>query len=129
MNILIAEDDAVSRLFLQTLLERMGHSVKACEDGSDAWGAYKHGDYRIIISDWIMPRMDGLDLCRAVRKLDRQPRCYFIVATARSLDLDPREALAAGANACINKPIHRDDIEGRLKIAQKLNDPYSGESV
>jgi sigma-B regulation protein RsbU (phosphoserine phosphatase) len=104
--------------FLKTVLEKQGHTVNACEDGVEAWDTYKRGHYRIIISDWMMPGMSGLDLCRAVRKLHKLPRCYFVMATARSAEVDACEALAAGADGYIVKPIRSEELEGRLRMAE-----------
>jgi two-component system cell cycle response regulator len=119
MNILMAEDDRVSRMFLDALLVRLGHTVTACEDGRQAWETYKRGHYLVVLSDWMMPEMSGLDLCRAIRRLNRRPRCYFVLLSAKSTDQDARAALAAGADGYIVKPIHREELESRLTLFSK----------
>ncbi len=68
MKILIAEDDAISRTILRRAVEKLGHGCLAASDGEEAWGLFKENpDIDVIISDWMMPRVDGLELCRRVR--------------------------------------------------------------
>jgi two-component system cell cycle response regulator len=71
MKILIVEDDAVSRLPLSTTLKQLDYSVIVTDNGRDAWGAFQQEHVSIIISDWMMPDMDGLELCRLIRSEDR----------------------------------------------------------
>lgn len=82
MNILIAEDDMISRNLLKTTLRQFGHSVKAFSNGADAWAEFDANPYRVIVSDWLMPEMDGLEFCRKVRKRDSTEYAYFILLTA-----------------------------------------------
>jgi len=120
MKILIAEDDRVSRIFLEVLLKKLGHTVTACEHGSLALQAYQRAaDYRIVISDWMMPHMSGLDLCRAIRGLNRPDYCYFIMATSKARKADFLEAMSAGADDYILKPVGKDDLVARLVVAEK----------
>ena len=72
MKILIADDDNVSRLVLASNLKKQGHEVVAVDDGLRAWEAFHNGYFPMLILDWLMPVMDGLDLCRQVRKLQRK---------------------------------------------------------
>lgn len=120
MKILIAEDDRISRMFLEVLLKKMGHVVTACEDGAAAWQAYQTGDYRIIVSDWMMPELDGLELCRRIRKANRPTYCYFIMVTARTSKSDFLEAMDAGADDCLSKPLDKDEIDVRLRVANRI---------
>jgi DNA-binding response OmpR family regulator len=92
MKILVAEDDAVCRRFLEIILQRLGHTVKACADGYQAWRAYEAEDFNVVVSDWMMPVLDGLDLCRTIRKLNRSDYCYFIMSTSRDSSADILEA-------------------------------------
>jgi two-component system cell cycle response regulator len=120
MKILIAEDDVVSRLFLQKLLQKLGHTVRACHDGVEAWAAYQEEDFPVVISDWMMPQMDGLDLCRRIRRLNRPDYCYFMMATARTAKADFLEAMDGGADDYLTKPLDKDEIEVRLRVAQRI---------
>ena len=82
MNILIAEDDLISRKLLITTLELLGHNVESFDNGEDAWNAHNKTPYRVIVSDWLMPRLDGLDFCRKVRERKNTEYTYFILLTA-----------------------------------------------
>ena len=82
MKILLAEDDSVSRLILLTKLKNMRHTVVAREDGEDAWNAFLTERPQIIITDWIMPKLDGLDLCRMIRAHVQEKYAYIIFLTA-----------------------------------------------
>src|SRR4051812_37884409 len=84
MKVMIAEDDPVSRRILEKFLANLGYSATVCLDGKQAWETYQKGDYRLIISDWMMPEIDGLELVRRVREVERQEYCYFILLTAKT---------------------------------------------
>ncbi len=84
MNVLIAEDDSVSRRLLQAHLERWGHAVTAAADGGEAWRLFQAGSFPLVISDWMMPALDGPDLVRRIRACPRPGYVYVILLTARS---------------------------------------------
>lgn len=120
MRILIAEDDNISRRLLESILRKLGYEVTACQDGSAAWNAYQEYDYRIVISDWMMPETDGLQLCRMIRRQQRPHYCYFMMLTARASRADSLEAMNAGADDYLTKPLDRNEIEVRLEIAERM---------
>ena len=72
MKILIADDDAVGRLFLRATLEKLGHAVLEAEDGEEAWAMCRQEAVHLLILDWMMPKLDGLELCRMIRA-EKQP--------------------------------------------------------
>ena len=82
MNILIAEDDLISRKLLQTNLEQMGYLVTASSDGQEAWDIFDRVPYRIVVSDWLMPSVNGLELCKKIRQRPDTDYTYFILLTA-----------------------------------------------
>ncbi len=82
MKVLIAEDDQDSRELLSWLLQKMGYQVVAMENGRDAWEAYRKGQYRVVISDLLMPDIDGLELCRRIRAHAQSNYTYIILLTA-----------------------------------------------
>jgi CheY-like chemotaxis protein len=83
LKVLIAEDDAVSRTVLERTVEKLGHECLATEDGQIAWRTYQDTpEVDVIISDWMMPNMDGLELCHKIRGLDRDDYTFFIFLTA-----------------------------------------------
>ena len=121
MKILVAEDDLVSRRLLTTSLEQYGYSVLAFENDVDAWEAFNEEPQRIIISDWLMPRMDGLDLCRRVRSRPDTEYTYFILLTANAQGKDEyMEAMQAGIDDFLAKPMDRDAVWMRLRVAERI---------
>ena len=120
MKILIAEDEPISRLFLEKTLQRLGYEVKACKDGNEAWEAYLAADYRIVISDWMMPGTDGLELCGRIRQQNRSTYCYFMMLTMRSSKADFLQAMDAGADDYLTKPLDADEVEVRLRVAERI---------
>jgi CheY-like chemotaxis protein len=110
MNILIAEDDAVSRMILEKTLTNWGHAVVATETGSQAWALYGAGEFRLVISDWMMPEIDGLELCRKIRILARKDYTYVILLTAKSGKSSYLEGMQAGADDYLTKPFDADEL-------------------
>ena len=124
MKILIAEDDAVSRTILHRAVEKFGHECLAAEDGQKAWELYRETpEVDAIISDWMMPGMDGLELCRKVRE-EAKPRgyTYFIFLTALGDRDHLRIGLEAGADDYLFKPLDRDELQVRLISARRVTE-------
>jgi len=121
MKILIAEDDLISRKLLTTTLKQFGHEVKAFDNGMDAWAAFDASPVRVIVSDWLMPGVDGLDFCRRVRARMQTEYTYFILLTANVQGKDTyMEAMNAGIDDFLAKPLDRDQIWMRLKVAERI---------
>ncbi len=120
MKILIAEDDAVSRLILEKTLSNWGHAVAAAETGSQAWALYRAGEFRLVVSDWMMPEIDGLELCRKVRSLKRRDYTYVILLTAKSDKASYLEGMEAGADDYLTKPFDADELKVRLRVAERI---------
>ncbi len=120
MKILVAEDDAVSRLILEKALQNWGHSVTACDSGAAAWALYRAGEFRVVISDWMMPEMDGPELCRKIRSLKRSDYTYVILLTAKTGKENFLEGMEAGADDYLTKPFDADELKVRLKVAERI---------
>ena len=121
MKILIAEDDAVSAKILQFALESAGHEVRATATGSEAWAAFDQEPVRVIISDWMMPDSDGLDLCRQVRGRAKTDYTYFILLTANHTGRENlRKAMDAGVDDFLPKPLDRETVLMRLRVAERI---------
>lgn len=120
MKILIAEDDGVSRLVLLTKLKNMGHTVVAREDGEAAWDAFLVERPQIIITDWMMPKVDGLDLCRMIRSHVQEKYAYVIFLTALAGKKYYFEGMEAGADDFLNKPVDMDELTARLRVAERI---------
>lgn len=123
MKILIAEDDFVSVKVLQLTLEHEGHEVVIAGNGEQAWAIHDADPVRVIVSDWMMPGMDGLDLCRKVRARPRTEYTYFILLTAIHTGRENmRMAMAAGVDDFLSKPLDREVISMRLRVADRILD-------
>jgi diguanylate cyclase (GGDEF)-like protein len=121
MTILIAEDDPVSSLLLRRSLEGLDLEVVAARDGQEAWEMIQaRDDIRLVVSDWMMPRVDGPELCRRIRGLADRPYIYFILLTAKAFREDRLAGLGAGADDFLTKPIDRADLAARIKVALRL---------
>jgi DNA-binding response OmpR family regulator len=118
MRILIAEDDDISRHILQLTLAAWGHEVITTTDGTEAWTLLSGADAPpLAILDWMMPGMDGLDVCRRVRQWPRTTPTYIILLTAKDRKSDIVAGLIAGANDYIIKPFHREELRARVQVA------------
>jgi len=120
MKVLIAEDDKVSFRILEKFLSTCGHEAVVYSDGNQAWSAYQEGDYRLIISDWMMPGSDGLELVRRVREDKRTEYCYFILLTAKTGKENFLAAMDAGVDDYLTKPLDIDEIKVRLRVAERI---------
>jgi diguanylate cyclase (GGDEF)-like protein len=120
MKILIAEDDLLGSLILRKTLEKLGHEVIAAIDGADAWYHVEQGDVRLVITDWMMPRMDGLEFCRKIRSRSNGPYVYVILVTARQQRKDRSEGLEAGADDFLVKPLDCAELMARVRVATRI---------
>src|SRR5207248_2038950 len=96
MKILIAADQPPAALFLRRTLEKMGHEAIVAVDGEAAWWMIRRGDAPVLISDWMMPHLDGLELCRRLRTTRSDRYIYIILLTSRDRQNDKLEGLRAG---------------------------------
>ena len=120
MKILIAEDQPVAALYLRRTLEKMGHEVEVAPDGEDAWRRIRDGDAPLLISDWMMPRLDGPELCRRIRDGGCNRYIYIILLTSLDRRDDRVEGLRAGADDFLTKPPDPDELSVRLEIAGRI---------
>src|SRR6185503_5517718 len=123
MKVLIAEDDAISMLILRRGVERLGHTAVVSRDGLDAFSAYQEHAPDVVISDWLMPGMDGIELCRKIREADAatsRTYTYFIFMTALGGKQHFLEGMQAGADDYLTKPIDMDELAARLIAASRV---------
>jgi CheY-like chemotaxis protein len=117
MKILIAEDDPISRKFLENLLGKWGHEAVVVPDGAQAWEALQAPDApQLAILDWMMPGMDGLEVARRVRETPAMRMTYLILVTARGEKEDIVAGLEAGANDYVTKPYDRNEMRARVGV-------------
>ena len=120
MVILLAEDDPVTRSALAAILTAHGHEVAEVEDGSQAWGVWRLSAPRVVVADWLMPEMDGLELCRKIRATPDRPYTYFILQTVRQGQESYLEAMDAGVDDFITKPVRAHELTARLRVAERI---------
>ena len=121
MKILIAEDDSVSRLLLESVLRDWNYDVVAAGDGLAAWDALQQPDPpRLAIVDWQMPGLDGLELCRRVRSSPATESVYVLLLTGKGGTENIVLGLRAGANDYLTKPFDLDELSARLNVGRRV---------
>jgi CheY-like chemotaxis protein len=121
MDVLIAEDDPVSRRTLEATLQKWGHCVRVAPDGAAAWETLTAADAPpLAILDWMMPAIDGLDLCRRIRQTARLCGTYVILLTARGDKRDIVAGLESGADDYLIKPFDRDELRARVNVGLRI---------
>jgi diguanylate cyclase (GGDEF)-like protein len=120
MDILIAEDDRASALALQRALERMGYAVSVVRNGVEAWERICAGGIGLLVSDWMMPELDGLELCRRIRGRSDSVYTYVILLTGRRSRSDRIAGLQAGADDFLTKPFDASELIARLNVARRI---------
>jgi len=121
VRILIAEDDAVCRRVLESRLTKWGHDVVAAGDGTEAWEQLRaEGHPHLAILDWMMPGMDGVEVCRRVRASPTADPIYIILLTAKDRTEDIVSGLQAGANDYISKHADREELRVRVQVGVRV---------
>ncbi|HEY8751871.1 MAG TPA: HD domain-containing phosphohydrolase [Tepidisphaeraceae bacterium] len=120
MRILIADDDPIALEMLRHALTRAGYEVETASNGIEAMEIVARGACRLVISDWTMPEMDGLELCRRIRNSDAGGYIYLILLTARNSSNDTIEGLSAGADDLIPKPFNPPELLLRVQIGERI---------
>ncbi len=123
MKVLIAEDDPVSRYLLKATLLKWEYTVVTCVDGDEAWKTLQQEDApSLIILDWMMPGMDGVEVCRKVRENLKERFIYIMILTAKGRSEDMVAGLEAGADDYIVKPFNREELQARLRVGVRMLD-------
>jgi DNA-binding response OmpR family regulator len=121
MKVLAVEDDTMARSILRRSLERLGHEVIEARDGEEAWTAWLSEKPRVAVSDWQMPKLDGLKLCKRFRAQEGQDYVYFILLTGTGGSAHNRRAAAeAGVDDFLTKPIDMSALWMRLRVAERI---------
>ena len=123
MRVLIADDDIISRAVVKALLLKWGYEVMEVGDGNQAWNILKDKDSpHLVLIDWMMPGIDGLELCRRLRQSDNNTYHYIILLTGRDSKEDIIGGLNAGADDYITKPFMPEELEVRLRVGKRILD-------
>jgi two-component system, cell cycle response regulator len=120
MQILIAEDDPITRLLLELTIQKHGHQCICAEDGLQAWQLFQNQSVDVIISDWMMPGMDGIELCHRVRGQAKEGYTYFIFLTALADKAHLLKGISMGADDYLVKPLDPNDLKIRLLVATRI---------
>ena len=120
MRILIAEDDSDAREMLERALQLDGHEVVSTHDGEQGWQAFQKDKFAVVISDWLMPETDGLELCRRIRASETTRYCYVVLLTALNGKAKFLQAMRAGVDDFICKPYDPDELRARLRVAERI---------
>ena len=121
MKILVAEDQAVSRHILSASLRKWGYEVEAVESGTHAWEILQGKEApHLAILDWLMPGMDGVEICRRLRAHPGTRPVYIILLTARSGQEDKIRGLQSGADDYITKPFDREELRARVQVGIRV---------
>jgi putative two-component system response regulator len=118
-DILVVDDDVVSARILKKIIESDGLRVDVAHNGRLAMEMLHRGNYRIVVSDWDMPEMDGEQLCREIRSGTFHRYIYFILVTA-SRNTDTATGLRSGADDFLNKPVNADELRMRIRTGQRI---------
>lgn len=121
MKILISEDDATTRQFLEALLEKKGYEVVSTENGEEAWLVMQMPNApRLLLVDWLMPKMDGGELCRRIRSLEGEVQPHIIMLTIKREKTDIVAGLEAGADDYLVKPYDPGELFARINVGMRI---------
>lgn len=116
MKALIAEDNPGFRLAVERLLKKWGYDVVTAANGLEAWEILRRDDPpRLAILDWMMPSLDGVEVCRRVREQNKEPYIYILLVTAKDTPEELIEGMEAGADEYLRKPINTQELRVRLR--------------
>jgi two-component system NtrC family sensor kinase len=120
LNVLVVDDDAISQRLIATYLSRWGYTVTTASDGAAAWELFEENEYEIVITDWMMPNVDGLELIRRIRASERGAYVYALLLTARTDTGDIVRGMEIGADDFIGKPFDRDELRVRVREGERV---------
>ena len=123
MSVLVAEDNPIFQSMLKSMLTKWGYSTRMVPNGLEAWEAMQAPDApRLAVLDWMMPYMDGVEVCRRIRAEAREPYVYVLLLTARTESQDLVEGMEAGADDYLTKPFNAQELRVRLRAGRRILD-------
>lgn len=120
MRVLLIDDDAPTRRLLDAMLRKMGHQVVHAKDGVEAWEILQQDQINFVLSDWLMPRMDGVELCRRLRTSDMDHYTYVVLFTGKDQDDDMIVAMEAGADDFLTKPVQAKELKVCIEAGRRV---------
>lgn len=120
MRVLVADDDLGARLVAKSLVEGLGHECLLAADGDVAWHLFREQQPEMLVTDWMMPGLDGLQLCRAIREAERDGYTYIVLLTSLHNRDDVLSGIEAGADDYVVKPLDPLALQASLLVAQRM---------
>jgi len=120
MKILIVDDELVSREKMVKLIQSLGHEILEATNGFEGWETWEAERPKIVITDWNMPQMDGLEFCRKIRSEENEDYTYIIIVTSKTDIQDVIKGMEAGADDYIAKPFNKDELHVRIKAGERV---------
>ena len=120
IHTLVVEDESVSRTVVQAVIQTEGYQVSLARNGAEAWASWQKDKPRLIVSDWMMPLMDGLELCRRIRAQPSESYTYFILLTGKTGKENFLQAMAAGIDDFMAKPVDAAELKARIHVAERI---------
>jgi two-component system chemotaxis response regulator CheY len=120
MRTLVADDDAISRITAQTAVEVLGHDCQAVNDGEEAWDVFRSWRPDVVISDWTMPGLSGIQLCRNIRAIESVDYTYFVMVSGHGAFEKILEGMDAGADDYLVKPLDPSELKARMVAADRV---------
>lgn len=122
MRILIAEDDVITSRILESNLKNWDYEVILAKSGKEAWEALQDGAIRLAILDWMMPKMDGTEICQKIRRRRKYKYTYLILLSAKDRKQDIIAGLSSGADDYMTKPVNFLELKARLQTGRRIID-------
>lgn len=122
MRILIVDDDPIPRKLIHRVLVKMGYHVRTADDGEEAWQIIQENGIQLVITDWLMPKMDGLTLTRKIRSAEMPGYVYIVILTGREGIDNVVDGFDAGADDYLVKPVNPKELQARLRVGKRVLD-------
>jgi DNA-binding response OmpR family regulator len=120
MQILLIEDSALAAMQMSAAIKALGHEPVVVGDGDTAWTTLTETPFRMVVSDWRLPGLDGLELCRRIRQRDGEYVYFILVSVAKATGLNREEALRAGVDDFLVKPVDPEELRMRLHVGERI---------
>ncbi|MBT8358309.1 MAG: response regulator [Desulfobacterales bacterium] len=120
MHILVVDDQIEARQFFEKIFKDWGHTVYLAENGSEAWSTLLSATVDMVVTDWMMPEMNGLELCRKIRNAEFENYIYLILISGRNTQQDIIKGLEVGVDDYVTKPVNTQEFRARIEIGQRI---------
>ena len=120
MKVLIADDEKIARMIMQKMLETFGYEVYTAADGAEALTVFLEHHPDFVVTDWMMPRMDGITLVKTIRAFAESEYTYIVMITAREDKSDLMEGMQAGVDEFLSKPVDKDQLKARMRVGRRI---------